>query len=388
MRVSKNVNNFFLILPKTPVSIPDALSSFLLAILKLVKISLITKEYLCEKLGFPLNIVEALLHRLMQFDLLEETDSEKTYQITDLGNKRLKEGQISIEREIDVRLQVTDFPHFVLTPHWYSIPREAEEVSLLLARRITRSTLIQRAKYSNLDQRIRSLPNEPEVIGISKAQLSFHLTAELPRFLFARDKTGRDHPIRIKHDDPTINDLHSSLWARLNPENFNRTLENAILESPLASSINLKVEDPFEDYCTMSMKFKKENLAIEDHLALVKWLKENNWDFQQFKASFVIYDGWELVLDVELQVSDERILWGMFCVHLTKNEPMIYELIESNDFMDTLNKQWSLFIEKYSLTTTLDLGILFDILWKLGTSGKILAGRIIEREVINNGRVV
>ncbi|MFQ5979206.1 MAG: hypothetical protein ACE5OZ_13855 [Candidatus Heimdallarchaeota archaeon] len=387
MQVFKRVNEFFIVLPGALVYTPDVLSSFLLVILKLAKIKPISKQYVHEKLGFSLNMVETLFQRLNEYNLLRRSNSATnvSYEITERGKEQLEEGQIYFEQEIDLRLQVTDSPHFVLFHHWHILPRKAVDPPELLTRRITQSLLKERAEYSNLSKRIRSFPHSPQVVGFRELELNFDLLQSLPTQLFSRDRRGNKRLISVESDDPDIISLHSSLWNHLKPDKRDQTIRKAILNSLIASKINLNVEKLEEEICTISIEFEKEKLDLEDHIAFIKWLEQVGWNPQSFQLSFPIYDDWEIRLEVYSRSTDENILLGMFSLHIIKNDDILSQLLKTRRFEETLQKDWASFQRDHHTDFILNEILLFEILWALGTEGKILASRIIERKVMKVG---
>ena len=389
MKVIKTVNEFFIILPNTRIFVPETLNSFLLAFLKLANIKAITKQHVSETFGFPLNIVQTLFQRLIDYGLLEKNGSKgnEIYKITEDGIKRLHEGQIYFEEEIDVRLQVIDSPHFVLTHHWHVPPHMAEPPPDYLIGRISQPLLKERAQYSNLHEMIKTINSDPFVASIKPLELSFDLTENLPTQLFTRDRKGNVHPIRVKPDDPVILSLHSSLWECLNPDQRDETLKNAILNTSINTKICFKAEELTENKCIISIKFENENPSLKDHIAWVDWLKQVGWKLDSFRISFPIIEDWKISLDVNLEIIDEKILLGIFALYIVRDREVLHQLIRSYNFEDVLLNNWNKFQQKYRSNGIFDEEMLFEILWTLGTAGKVVAGRMIEKKVMKIGEI-
>ncbi|MFW9994458.1 MAG: hypothetical protein ACFFD4_20610 [Candidatus Odinarchaeota archaeon] len=380
----------YIIVPGTPVIISDAVSEFLLVILRLASITSITEDFVTEKLGFSEDMTRTLFDKLVDYGLIGNTDVHPDiFAISEKGRELLaknqEEDKIYREEMIDIRLAVTDDPHFVLYNHWHYPPKTDIEITAENSSIITQELLEGRKDYSNLHENIKCIVNKPELMSITRSELGFDLRENLPPHVLVTSRKGKEKTIQVKADDPDLVGIHSDLWNALQPGKSRTTIENKIRRELPFPEITSEIENLVGDECTLSLALEKKQLTTSDHMSWIRWLEKHDWNMDTFILPVSINNGWNVDLTVDLIIKDSSLLVGMFCRYITGERQILEKLLKSYRFTDLLEELWTDFKHNYQCKGSIDKETLFSVLWASGAEGKLVAGKMNEEEVFELG---
>ncbi len=333
-------------------------------------------------LGFTELINNAIINRLKSKSLIKSENN--SIELNSLGGDYLNKDEIFEDKIIELRLIVTDSPHFVLRHSFYHLSENYYLSS------ITKELLEKRREVSGLLKSITKIGKEvysfEEQDGIIEIGLYEISNENLNGKLKIKSKVDK-YKYRVDvnpNDEEVIHDLNnlSELLGTNRVESLNYSLQS----SEALTSFQIELHEV--DYQIFEVVINsRANVSIENLLKLNNWLSEGVWNknIGKWVIELSIFNGWFVEIEFSLVSTSNRVLHLMFSHYMLNIN--LDKMLDSLDFKSKLEMEWGKFTEAYTDEKfKIDSELLFKLLWEFPKNqamAKLAAGKIIEEGILN-----
>ncbi|MCE7733603.1 MAG: hypothetical protein GPJ54_01915 [Candidatus Heimdallarchaeota archaeon] len=334
------------------------------------------------KLGFTELINNGIINRLKLKSLIKSENN--SIELNSRGRNYLDKDKIFEDKIIELRLIVTDSPHFVLRHSFYH-PSENYHQS-----GITMELIEKRREVSGLLKSIIKIGKEvycfEEQDGIIEIGLHEISNDNSNGKLKIKSKVDKyNYRVDVSpNDEEVIHDL--SNLSNLLGTNRIVSLTSSLQSIEALTGFQLELNQGDDEIFEVVIN-SRSNVSIENLLKLNNWLNEGLWNNNKEKwvIELSMFNGWFVDFEFSLLSTSNRILHLMFSHHIMNNN--LDDLLDDLDFNNRLEIEWEKFIEA-DTTETLHLNrdVLFNLLWKFPQKkaiAKLVAGKMVEGAILN-----
>lgn len=388
MKIKKHVRIEKVIIPRSEILVTDQIESIMLEVMKFTNLKQRThSDEIKNQLGFTKLINEAIINRLKNKFLIKLRNN--SIELSRLGKDYLNQEKIFEEKLIDLRLIVTDDPHFVLRHSFYQF-NENYQVSEISSELIEKRKLISGLMKSitKIGKEVFCFDVQDGLIEIeSNSDLSIISTHIWNSTMVVKSKTDNyRYRIEINPNDQELNHELKRLSDLLDTnriETLNQLFDNIKVMNNFQFQIDEKPDNVYELRLN-----SRSNISVANLIKFSNWLHESTYNRSNITwvIELSIFKSWFVDIQISIQSNNIRVLHLLF-VHYLMNLSL-NKLMDHNDFRIVIESEWKEFVGDKSIDekVQVDHKLLFSLLWQFPEQqamSKLIAAKLIEEEILN-----